>query len=342
MEPNSRPPVPTLSPFSRLSVVIPNYNYAQYVGAAIDSALALDWPDVEVIVVDDGSTDGSAAVIRGFGSRIQAIFQSNMKQYVACNTGFAASTGDAVIFLDSDDMLDRELAREVAAVWYAGISKVQVQMRRVDARGKPTGAVLPTFQPMPTPERIRNWVNTTTAYPTPPGSGNIYARGFLEKIFPLDGSCGAFSDSYSLAAAPFAGDIVSVRQALVSYRRHGGNDSNIGMDKTRFARELQRAQQRFAYSCAFHEDFRANFASLFLQSPEVNQFRACSFRLTRDQHPVIADTRWLIMNDLCSGLFLASFMTVKKRIVVLIWAVLVLVLPLRYCELLISRRYGVS
>ncbi|PXA96487.1 hypothetical protein DMC18_01345 [Caulobacter sp. D5] len=48
---------------SKVSVVIPNYNYAEFVGAAIESALALDWPDVEVIVVDDGSTDHSKDVI---------------------------------------------------------------------------------------------------------------------------------------------------------------------------------------------------------------------------------------------------------------------------------------
>ena len=49
---------------SRLSVVIANFNYSQVVAAAIESALAVDWPDVEVIVIDDGSTDDSLAVIR--------------------------------------------------------------------------------------------------------------------------------------------------------------------------------------------------------------------------------------------------------------------------------------
>jgi len=342
MRQSAPPPLPGVSPFLRLSVVIPNYNYAAFVGAAIESALGLDWPDVEVIVVDDGSTDESATVIRGFGARITAIFQANMTQYVACNTGFAASTGDAVIFLDSDDMVDRELAREVAAVWYAGVSKVQVQMRRVDAGGTPTGSVFPDFRPMPTPALIRKWVNTTTAYPTPPGSGNVYARWFLEKIFPLDGSCGAFSDSYCLSTAPFAGDVVTVRQPLVSYRRHGGNDSNVVSDKTRFARELQRARQRFAYSCAFHPDFRANLPMLFLKSPEANQFRICSFRLTKDLHPVEGDKRWLMTKDLYLGLLRAGFITVKKRIVLSIWAVFVLLLPLQYSEPLISKRYRSS
>ena len=88
-----------------ISVVIPNFNYASFVGAAIDSALNLDWPAVEVIVVDDGSTDSSRDVLAGYGGRIVTILQANAGQLVACNKGFAASRGDIVIFLDSDDLL---------------------------------------------------------------------------------------------------------------------------------------------------------------------------------------------------------------------------------------------
>ena len=65
----------------RLSVVIPNYNYARFVGDAIDSALGLDWPHVEVIVVDDGSTDGSRAVIEAYGPRITALFRSTPRSW---------------------------------------------------------------------------------------------------------------------------------------------------------------------------------------------------------------------------------------------------------------------
>jgi len=76
-------PIPAFQQQFRLSVIIPNYNYDQYVGAAIESALAIDWPDVEIIVVDDGSTDNSRAVIEAFGSKITAIFQENASQAAA-------------------------------------------------------------------------------------------------------------------------------------------------------------------------------------------------------------------------------------------------------------------
>ena len=89
----------------RLSIVLPNYNYGAFIGEAVESALAVDWPDVEVIVVDDGSTDNSLEVLAGFGSRITVITQENSGPRVACNRGFAASNGYVVIFLDSDDVL---------------------------------------------------------------------------------------------------------------------------------------------------------------------------------------------------------------------------------------------
>ena len=54
----------------KLSVIIANYNYRDFVGAAIESALAVDWPDKEVIVVDDASTDDSRSIIEGFGGRV--------------------------------------------------------------------------------------------------------------------------------------------------------------------------------------------------------------------------------------------------------------------------------
>ena len=88
-----------IDPNSRLSVIIPNYNYSAFIGDAIRSALSLKWENKEIIVVDDGSTDNSRSVIEGFGNSVKAIFQSNQGQVSACNTGYAACTGDLIIFL---------------------------------------------------------------------------------------------------------------------------------------------------------------------------------------------------------------------------------------------------
>src|SRR6185369_11547940 len=110
---------------NKLSIIIPNWNYERFVGDAIRSALAVRWSDKEVIVVDDGSTDNSRAIIANFGSQITTILQTNSGQTSAANAAFARSSGDVIIFLDSDDMLLPTVAEEVNAVWHERISKVQ-------------------------------------------------------------------------------------------------------------------------------------------------------------------------------------------------------------------------
>src|SRR5262245_16427358 len=87
------------------SVIISNFNYARYVANAIDSALAQTYPCLEVIVVDDGSTDESREVIASYGARIQALCKENGGQASALNAGFQVSRGEVVIFLDADDTL---------------------------------------------------------------------------------------------------------------------------------------------------------------------------------------------------------------------------------------------
>ena len=123
----------------RFSIVIANYNYDRFLGRAIESALALDWPDVEVIVVDDGSTDNSREVIESFAGSITPIFQANGGQRDANNNGFAHSTGEVIVFLDADDVLDPRFAKAVAAAWGPDVTKVQVQMQLIDAEDRPFG-----------------------------------------------------------------------------------------------------------------------------------------------------------------------------------------------------------
>ncbi len=156
-----------------------------------------------------------------------------------------------MIFLDSDDVLAPSLAREAYAVWTPRVSKVQVQMRCIDARGHFMGNVFPQFHKVPTPEEIRTWAATSSAYPTPPGSGNVYARWFLESIFPLYDTCGTANDSYCLAAAPFLGDVVTVAKPLVSYRVHGRNQGALlNLDVRQFERQMTRARLRRKYACS--------------------------------------------------------------------------------------------
>jgi glycosyltransferase involved in cell wall biosynthesis len=87
-----------------VSVIIPAYNRAHTVSETIDSVLQQTYPMVEVIVVDDGSTDGTQEILRGYGTRIRATRQENAGQMAARNCGIRAARGEIITFLDSDDV----------------------------------------------------------------------------------------------------------------------------------------------------------------------------------------------------------------------------------------------
>jgi glycosyltransferase involved in cell wall biosynthesis len=87
-------------------VITPCYNQGHFLAEAIDSILAQSYPHRELIVVDDGSTDQTAAVAAGYGDRIRYLYKPNAGLSAARNTGLLQATGEFVLFLDSDDALD--------------------------------------------------------------------------------------------------------------------------------------------------------------------------------------------------------------------------------------------
>jgi glycosyltransferase involved in cell wall biosynthesis len=87
-----------------VSVLINNYNYGRFLGQAIDSALGQNYPRIEILVVDDGSTDNSRDVINTYAGQVFPVFKQNGGQASAFNAGFANCHGEIVCFLDSDDI----------------------------------------------------------------------------------------------------------------------------------------------------------------------------------------------------------------------------------------------
>lgn len=92
-----------------VSVIIPCYNRAMYVAAAVESVLTQTHRNVEVIAVDDGSSDGTVEILAGFGDRIRVFQQENRGASAARNTGLEYARGDYIVFLDSDDLLSPEV-----------------------------------------------------------------------------------------------------------------------------------------------------------------------------------------------------------------------------------------
>ncbi len=100
----------------KVSVIIPTYNRRGMVEEAIESALAQTLDDIEIVVVDDGSTDGTGDVLKDkFDDRIKYFYQNNQGRSVARNCGARASTGQYVVFLDSDDLFMPHGLQKMAA-----------------------------------------------------------------------------------------------------------------------------------------------------------------------------------------------------------------------------------
>ncbi len=325
----------------RFSIVIANYNYERYLARAIESALDQDWPEIEVIVVDDGSVDNSRQVITGYGDRIEAVFQANRGQRAANNRGFARSSGDVIVFLDADDVLLPDFASSVASVWRPGISKVQVAMRRVDADERPTGSVIPPISAPPSAEQIRRWASRTSEYPTPPGSGNAYSREFLQSFFPIGDEDDTSTNSTCLALAPFLGDVVTVIAPLALYRQHGRNDSNLFADKGRFGREVARAlrRQRSAERVCVELGAPVPEKDCVFLGWHLLQLRIASLRTDRESHPIAGDNTIRALRDLLRSMQAGGFEKTGRRAAALCWAIATLLAPAPLARLLVRNRF---
>jgi glycosyltransferase involved in cell wall biosynthesis len=209
------------------TIVITNYNYGRFLGASIESALAQTASGVEVIVVDDGSTDRSRAVIAGYGHLLKAIHKPNGGQASAFNAGFAASRGDVVIFLDADDMLAPG-AVEAVLPWFdqRSVIKVHWPLCLIDEHGRSLGRLKPDDTKRLPEGDLRQAVlrDGPTNRLWPPTSGNAWSRRFLDDVLPMDEAMFVIgADNYLFELAPFWGVIRAIRAPQGAYRLHGQN-----------------------------------------------------------------------------------------------------------------------
>ena len=149
----------------RVSVVVPVYDAARWVVGAVDSALAQTWPELDVVVVDDGSRDDPAGALaeRVRGGRVRVVRQENRGAAGARNTGIAEARGHFVHFLDADDVLDPDaVERKLAA--FRAVPEAELCCSRYRAEGgdepaarKPRGTTLGDDL-CPTRDLLATWV----------------------------------------------------------------------------------------------------------------------------------------------------------------------------------------
>ncbi len=128
-------------PTALVSVIVPTFNYAQYVGDCIRSVMQQTFTDVEIIVVDDGSTDDTEAVIAALNApRLRYVrHEKNRGQAAARNTGMEIARGEYVSFLDADDSMRRDnLSKKVEILErYPNVALVHSAVESVDEHGNP-------------------------------------------------------------------------------------------------------------------------------------------------------------------------------------------------------------
>jgi glycosyltransferase involved in cell wall biosynthesis len=242
-----------------VSILVSNYNYARYIGEALQSALDQTYANFELIVCDDGSTDDSAQIIEEYerrDSRVRFIRKANEGQASGFNAAFAVSRGEIISLLDSDDLFLPHKIERVVADFQAhpdsgfGIHRVI----RMNAERRRQG-VWPLSVPLPC-----GWYGTRLLQDggilpfMPPTSGLSLHRDVAERIFPLPLQAPLVScpDQLITRLAPLLTNVTREDEALSEYRLHGGN--NYGPDRVTaasFKRELEYcealwgAQKRF-------------------------------------------------------------------------------------------------
>ncbi|AHG48715.1 glycosyl transferase (plasmid) [Rhizobium leguminosarum bv. trifolii CB782] len=206
-----------------LSVLINNYNYARFVGRAIDSVLSQDARNVEIIVVDDGSTDQSRSVLEAYDGRVKVIFQENAGQAAAINTAVGSSKGEILCFLDADDWWAPGKLSATSAAFRANpqASLVYHRLQPTLVDGTPTSKPIPrslcsgALSPLLT--RSAGW------WPFPMTSAVAVRRSAWDAAGRIPEQFRISADAWLVGIYPFLGDVIAMPDPLGFYRIHNNN-----------------------------------------------------------------------------------------------------------------------
>jgi glycosyltransferase involved in cell wall biosynthesis len=232
LAPINLPPLPDQPLFS---VLIRSYNYARYVGIALESVLAQTYTNFEVIVCDDGSTDNSREVIQPYvkkDSRFKLVVQENGGIASAANTAYAESKGGVICFLDADDVFRPSKLEQVLTAFRknprSGMCAHFIQP--ISAEGQSLGAPFP-------PDIDHGWIGpnalrTGGLTRVPTNSGLSFRREVASEVFPIPTQIKVIDDYY-LSTAKFFTEVSLVPGCLADYRIHGRNHSGALRGKPR-------------------------------------------------------------------------------------------------------------
>jgi glycosyltransferase involved in cell wall biosynthesis len=216
----------------RVSVLICTYNYARYLPQCLTSVLNQTRPPDEIVVLDDGSTDGTPEVMKQF-PQVHYVYQQNTGKAVAFGRAFSLSTGDIVCHLDADDYWDSHKLERVLRCFEKNpnLGGVVHQVGYVDASGRELHFPWASQSQTEAVElTLDDCEDVGFLYPLPRARGRFFGvpntssirRRFLQDLLPLPPQVGGAVDGILIAAALRHG-IAYVPEALAAYRIHGDN-----------------------------------------------------------------------------------------------------------------------
>jgi LPS sulfotransferase NodH len=213
----------------RISVIVTNRDYGHFLEPCLESVLDQTVPVDEIVVVDDGSTDGSEAVLKRFGRCISVVRTGGRGQAGAFNAGFAAASGAAILFLDADDVLRPEAAELIREHWHQDLAQLVFGLERIDAGGHSIGLhdLALTADDGDNRPKILRGGSLTGSFVFAPTSGNVFNRRALETLMPMpEEPWRICADAWVVRAVGLTGRVRAVRRVLGGYRVHGGNHYN--------------------------------------------------------------------------------------------------------------------
>lgn len=227
----------------KISVIIPNYNYARFLDQAIQSVLKQTYGNLELIVVNNGSTDNSLKVVEKYGSQILLIDQANLGQSGARNSGLSVAKGDLVAFLDADDFwepnkleIQIQLINESTQLVYCGIRQFE------DPGDNNKRVLLPKYRG----DCSNNFIDLPGASIVLSGESTaLFSRDLLEKVGFFDAGLNSTAGWDFFRRCSRLTNFDFVNQPLVNYRLHA---SNMSKSNTKVIQDM-----RLAYFKLFND-----------------------------------------------------------------------------------------
>lgn len=196
-----------------VTIVIPAYNHGRYLNQAIDSVLNQDYPNIELIVLDDGSTDNTRAVLESYGNRFYWESQKNMGQANTLNKGWGMAKGEILAYLSADDVLSPQATRTSVRCLLDNPDSVLCygDFRLIDSESRVIRTVV-------APEY--NYREMVTRFICPPGPGAYFWRDAFVKTGGWDPSFRQYPDYDCWLRLGLIGPFTHIREQLAAFRVH--------------------------------------------------------------------------------------------------------------------------